>query len=156
MSRAFVRDDDGGEGIENLPDRLVSEHPNLVTRRGLELIAAEVQRLNSDYSAAQASGDRNTLQKSARDLRYWSGRQASAIVRQPPDNTERVQFGHAVTVLRSDGRQQTWRIVGEDEADPSAGSVSYVSPIAQAVLGKQVGDEVGVGSQKLEIQGIIV
>lgn len=154
MSRAFVRDDDGGEGVENLPDRLMSEHPNLVTATGLKMISAEIQRLTTEYGTAQTSGDRNALQKVARDLRYWSARQATAIQRVPPVNTDTIQFGHAVTVLRSDGRRQTWRIVGEDEADPAAGSVSYVSPIAQALLGKKAGDEVRAGAHTLEILAI--
>jgi transcription elongation GreA/GreB family factor len=50
-----------------------------------------------------------------------------------------VQFGRTVDLERDDGRLQTFRIVGEDEADPASGSVSYVSPLAQALLGKQGG-----------------
>jgi transcription elongation GreA/GreB family factor len=65
-----------------------------------------------------------------------------------------VRFGGAVTVEREDGRRQTWRIVGEDEADPATGSVSYVSPLAQAVLGKTVGDLVMVAGGELEIVAV--
>ena len=62
-----------------------------------------------------------------------------------------VHFGQAVTFERDDGRRQTFRIVGEDEADPAAGSVSYVSPLARALLGKMVGDTAMVAGAEVEI-----
>ena len=64
------------------------------------------------------------------------------------------QFGDRVTFEREDGRVQTFRIVGEDEADPAAGSVSHVSPLARAVMGKRVGDEVTVAGQSAEIVAV--
>lgn len=51
---------------------------------------------------------------------------------------------------RADGREQTYRIVGEDEADPVRGTISYVSPVARALLGKQVGEAVRVGISDIE------
>ena len=65
-----------------------------------------------------------------------------------------VRFGGSVTIERDDGRTQTWRIVGEDEADPAAGSVSHVSPLARAVVGRRVGDEVKVAGQSAEIVAV--
>jgi transcription elongation GreA/GreB family factor len=59
-----------------------------------------------------------------------------------------------VTFNRDDGRVQTYRIVGEDEADPKAGSISYVSPVARTLIGKAVGDLVSIGEQELEITAI--
>jgi len=59
-----------------------------------------------------------------------------------------------VTFSREDGRVQTYRIVGEDEADPKTGSISYVSPVARALLGKSVGDPAYVGDDELEITAI--
>jgi transcription elongation GreA/GreB family factor len=56
-----------------------------------------------------------------------------------------------VTIEREDGRRHTYRIVGEDEADPSLGTLSYVSPVAQAMLGKQVGDVVEAGTAEATI-----
>jgi transcription elongation GreA/GreB family factor len=73
-----------------------------------------------------------------------------------PTEKKAVQFGASVSILRDDGRKQTWRIVGEDEANPSNGSVSYVSPLAQALLGKRIGDEVAVGAGRAEIIDINV
>ena len=66
-------------------------------------------------------------------------------------DTSEVHFGSTVTILREDGRRQTYRIVGEDEADPPAGTLSYVSPVAQALMGKQVGDVVEAGASEAEI-----
>jgi len=71
-----------------------------------------------------------------------------------PASTEIVAFGSTVTFSRADGRVQTYRIVGEDEADPKAGSISFVSPVARALMGKAQGDVVGAGDQELEIVAI--
>jgi transcription elongation GreA/GreB family factor len=65
-----------------------------------------------------------------------------------------VQFGSAVTIVRDDGREQTFRIVGEDEADPANGSISHVSPLARALIGKRVGDTVRAGRDNAEITAI--
>jgi transcription elongation GreA/GreB family factor len=154
MSRAFVKEDTG-ESLEDLPDRPVSEHRNLVTATGLAAIEAEVNRLNSAYAEAQTSADRAQLQKIARDLRYWSQRQQSAEVMPEPAGHETVQFGSTVTLLRSDGRHVTYRIVGEDEADPAKGSISYVSPLARALMGKAPGDTVRMGATDAEIERIV-
>ena len=151
MSRAFVKDDDGGDGTEDLPDRLISEHPNLVTPEGLAQIEAEIARLSADYAAAQTAADRAALQKIARDLRYWTARRSSAQLHAAPADAKSVHFGSRVTILRADGRKQTYRIVGEDEADPAKGTLSYVSPLAQALLGKAEGEEVKAGAGLAEI-----
>ena len=90
----------------------------------------------------------------ARDLRYWNTRRASAQVVKPPDTPGKVAFGTTVTIERDDGRKQTWRIVGEDEADPAHGTLSYVSPVAQALMGKQIGDVVRAGNSDAAIVGI--
>jgi transcription elongation GreA/GreB family factor len=151
MSRAFVKEADGSEAFDELPERLVSPHPNLVTAEGLAGIEAEVERLSRDYAVAQAQSERAALAALARDLRYWTARRASAeLVPASADNGE-VRFGSRVTIERSDGREQTYRIVGEDEADPAHGTVSYVSPLARALMGKAVGDTVRVGAGDAEI-----
>jgi transcription elongation GreA/GreB family factor len=153
MSRAFVSED---HLVADVPDRPVSSHPNLVTERGLALIDAALEEARAAYAQATAAGDRPALAQAARDVRYWTARRATAQVVPPPDDgdTDTVQFGRAVTILRDDGREQTFRIVGEDEADPRAGSISHVSPLARAVLGKHVGDEVRAGSAEAEITAI--
>ena len=150
MSKAFTKEPETGDVYDDLPDRPVSPH-NLVTPKGLEMIEAELARLHLEHAAAQEANDRALLAKTNRDLRYWTSRRATAQVMEPPKDAKEVHFGSTVTILREDGRRQTYRIVGEDEADPSAGTLSYVSPVAQALMGKQVGDVVEAGAAEAEI-----
>jgi transcription elongation GreA/GreB family factor len=153
MSRAFVKEDDSG-GIEPLPDRPISPHPNIVTPEGLALIERNLTELQERHAAALQTEDRATQAAVARDLRYWSARRASAQVVKPPDTPAEVAFGTTVTIKRDDGRQQTWRIVGEDEADPAHGTLSHASPVARALMGRQVGDVIRAGNSDAEIVGI--
>jgi transcription elongation GreA/GreB family factor len=154
MSIAFVREPEGGEAFEDLPDRPISPHTNFVTPRGLALMEAELERLHAEHAAAQEADDKAALARTGRDLRYWSARRASAQVISTPPDTAEVHFGSTVTIEREDGRRQTWRIVGEDEADPAQGTLSYVSPLAQALTGKRVGDVVQAGPSEAEVVGI--
>jgi transcription elongation GreA/GreB family factor len=150
MSRAFVKDAEDGDG-EDLPDRLISPHPNFVTKEGLAQIEAEVERLTREYAAAQTAADRAALSVTARDLRYWTARRASAELIVPPTDAKEVHFGSTVTFRREDGRTQTYRIVGEDEADPAKGTLSYVSPLARALMGKAVGDSIPIAHGQVEV-----
>ncbi|MBN8551782.1 MAG: transcription elongation factor GreA [Caulobacterales bacterium] len=157
MSVAFTREEDLEATAADLPDRPISPHPNLVTGEGLAQIEAELAAARAAYAAAQAKGsieaDRTAMARATRDLRYWSARRASAqLVETQADGS--VRFGGSVTIAREDGRAQTWRIVGEDEADPAQGSVSHVSPLARALLGKRVGDEAVVNGQAVEVTGV--
>jgi transcription elongation GreA/GreB family factor len=154
MSRAFVKEPDGSEPSEGLHEKLVSEHRNLVTAQGFDLIEAEVERLSAEHATAQAADDRDAIARAARDLRYWAQRRSSAEVMPPPTDARTVQFGSTVTIVRDDGRKQSYRIVGEDEANPAKGSISYVSPLAQALIGKGPGDSVKAGTGEAEIISI--
>jgi transcription elongation GreA/GreB family factor len=151
MSRAFVT-----EGIpgDDLPDWPVSEHPNYVTKRGLGLIEAALEIARREYANAQALGDRELLSGTGRELRYWSARRASAQIVPARADIDTVQFGDIVTIRRQDGREQAFRIVGEDEAEPASGSISHVSPLARALIGKGVGDELRAGGGRAEITAI--
>ncbi len=153
MSKAFTKEPEGGEVYEDLPDRPVSSH-NLVTPKGLELIEAELARLHREHAAAQDVDDKPRLAKINRDLRYWTSRRATAQVMEAPRDANEVQFGSTVTIERDDGRRQTYRIVGEDEADPSLGTLSYVSPVAQALIGKVLGETVQAGIAEATIVAI--
>jgi transcription elongation GreA/GreB family factor len=147
MSKAFVKE--GSPGIEDtLPDRRVPPHANLVTREGLAQIEATIARLELDLATAQAN-DVSTA-AIARDLRYWNARRITAQLVQLPNNG-RVQFGSRVTMEREGGVRKTYRIVGIDEADPSRGTLSYVSPLAQALLEKEAGDSIAVASASVKI-----
>ncbi len=158
MSVAFTREEDLEATAADLADRPISPHPNLVTPEGLAAIEAELASARAAYTAAQVQGsiesDRTAMTRATRDLRYWSARRASAQLVEPSEDDGAVRFGGSVSIEREDGRAQTWRIVGEDEADPAAGSVSHVSPLARAVMGKRVGDEVTVAGQSAEIVAV--
>jgi transcription elongation GreA/GreB family factor len=148
MSRAFVNED---THIDALPDRPVSEHPNFVTSEGLALIETALEAARHAHAEAQAEGDRERLASAGRDLRYWNARRATAQLRAAEPDADVVQFGHTVTIERDDGRRQTFRIVGEDEADPAKGSISYVSPLGRSLLGRRIGDVVRAGKDEAEI-----
>jgi transcription elongation GreA/GreB family factor len=130
MSRAFVSEDAAAAAAAVLPERPVSAMPNLVTVSGLAQIEAEIARLEA----------------LARDLRYWRVRRASAAVTEPPAKPTEVGFGTTVTLRRPNGDKQLWRIVGEDEADPARGLLSWASPVAQALIGAAAGDVVEMGA----------
>jgi transcription elongation GreA/GreB family factor len=152
MSRAFVKEQD--VDYLEMPERPVSEHPNDVTEAGLKQIEDALAKASEAYAVAQASADRAALAAAGRDLRYWTARRASARIVATPADTSEVWFGACVTIRRDDGREQTFRIVGEDEADPAKGSISHVSPLAKSMFGKRVGDIVTAGSGQAEIEAI--
>lgn len=150
MSRAFVKED-AGEAFEDLPDRPVSDHPNYVTAEGLAFIESELARAHQEHATAQALQDTTRAAKIARDLRYWQARRASARVIAAPTDPAEVRFGSTVVLVRDDGREQRFRIVGEDEADPAKGTLSHAAPLARALFGKKIGDVVAAGSSQAEI-----
>jgi transcription elongation GreA/GreB family factor len=150
MSKAFTKEQDGADIYDELPDRPVSSN-NLVTERGLKLIDDEIAELQEAHAEASASDDKPRLARINRDLRYLSARRATVQLVPAPDQTDEVRFGSTVTIERDDGRRQTFTIVGEDEADPAKGTLSYVSPVAQALMGRSVGDLVAAGAGEAEI-----
>jgi transcription elongation GreA/GreB family factor len=155
MAVAFTREEDLESRASDLPDRPVSPHPNLVTASGLAALQAELAAAREAYAAAQAKGDvsadRTAMARATRDLRYWSARRASAQLTEPELEPDRVQFGRTIEIEREDGRRQAFRIVGEDEADPAKGMISYVSPLAAALLRKGVGDTASVNGGEVEV-----
>ena len=156
MSVAFTKEESAETASETLlPDRPISQHPNLVTGAGLKALERQLHEARGAFEAAQQIEDINERRRQSasplRDLRYFTERVRTAQVVPDPSSADTVAFGTTVTFRRADGRVQTYRIVGEDEADPKAGSISYVSPVARSLMGKTVGDVVGAGSQELEI-----
>ena len=159
MAVAFTKEESFETASETLlPDRPVSPHPNLVTEAGLKALEQQFQQAREAYEAASTIEDVNEKRRQTagpvRDLRYLSARLRTAQVMPQPASTDIVAFGSTVTFSRDDGRVQTYRIVGEDEADPKAGSISYVSPVARLLMGKSVGDVVESGGRELEIMAI--
>jgi transcription elongation GreA/GreB family factor len=159
MSVAFVREESAEAAQEvSLPPRAISAHPNLVTRSGLRALeaalAASQQALKAAHTMADANERRRALELAARDARYFAERVASAVPQPEATDTGVVAFGSQATILRDDGRRQTFRIVGEDEADPKGGSIAYVSPLAHRLIGKRVGEAVEMDGHEIEIVAI--
>ncbi len=159
MNRAFIKDPDDAGRPEVLPDRPQSPHPNYVTPAGLR----QLQELKTDLAARQsqllAEGKLANPQELAvvqRDLRYYQERLSRAVlVASDGKAGDRVRFGATVEVCDEAGTVATYTIVGEDEADPSQGKVSWVSPLGEALLNAETGDEVlwrrPAGPMRLEI-----
>jgi transcription elongation GreA/GreB family factor len=153
MSIAFMKEPDG-DVFDDIADRPLSPHRNLVTPEGLAQIDAEIERAHAQVTQAQEAGDRSLTARVQRELRYWQARRGSAELVPPMDDKTKVHFGSNVKIRYEDGREMRFRIVGEDEADPAKGTISYVSPMARALISKEVGDVAQAGPQEVEIIGI--
>ena len=159
MSRGFVKEDDLEHAGTDVPERQLSLHTNYVTVNGyaqLEKLAAELEQQRLSLSATK--DEQQAQQKLAvinRDLRYVAARLENALVTRPDLNAEQVLFGATVTVEDEDGASHTYEIVGEDEADIKANKVSWVSPLAKALIGHKIGESVvwarPAGNAMLEI-----
>ncbi len=154
MSRAFTREDDNEAALADIGERPVSVHRNLVTREGLAQIDMQLADLRERLAQAEAAADRAKIAFLSRDLRYWSARRETAELSEPGSEADVVRFGMSVTIADDDGRQKSWKIVGEDEADVSAGKISHVSPMAIALYGKAVGEGATVNGKDWEIVAI--
>jgi transcription elongation factor GreB len=162
MSRAFVKEPDEGAPVEGLPERQISDRPNYVTPAGLRQLEAKVGELETRRLALIDGDDDLGEDQRAyidRDLRYFTARLESAIPvdmgRQP---RRKVAFGATVTVSQDGGERRTFTIVGEDEADLKEGKISYLSPLAEALIDARVGATVlwrrPAGNIDLTVEGI--
>ena len=159
MSVAFTKEESSETASETLlPDRPISDHPNLVTQSGLKALKVRVKEAREAYESAQLIDDINERRRQSavplRDVRYFTERLRTAQVVPAPATTDEVYFGSTVTFNRSNERKEKYRIVGEDEADPKNGSISFASPVAKSLVGKAVGDVIEHNHQELEIVAI--
>jgi transcription elongation GreA/GreB family factor len=159
LSVAFTKEDSAETASEMLlPDRPVSPHPNLVTDTGLKALESQLQQAQEAYESAQKIEDVNERRRQAalplRDARYFAARLRTAQVMLDPPSTDSVAFGSTVTFSRDDGRVEKYRIVGEDEADPKAGTISFVAPVAKALMSMAVGDVIEASGREIEIIAI--
>lgn len=146
MSVAFRRESDE-EHKEPRFELPIPVGPNLVTSNGLAQIEARVADLEA---LVKAEMDPAALEEAKRDLRYWRTRHATAeLAPQPPQ--DEVGFGSRVR-FRHKGEQRQVDIVGDDEADPSAGRISFSAPLARALIGAFVGDLVDFAGQAEAIE----
>jgi transcription elongation factor GreB len=161
MSRAFVKEPDGDEVADDQPELPQSAHPNYVTPAGLAALEAACAdwKAQQDATDAEVLANKPHIARIGREIRYYEERIRRAIIidraRQPPGE---VAFGARVTARDDDGETLIFTIVGEDEADPNHGKVSWVSPLAGALIDAQVGDLVTwrrpAGDRELEIMTI--
>jgi transcription elongation GreA/GreB family factor len=155
MSVAFTKEEANEATAAFLPERPISPHPNLVTATGLAKLDAALALAKDAVALAQTNADlktdRSAMARAARDFRYFAARRANAQLSEPVGDPDIVLFGRRVTFRRDDGRTQSFRIVGEDEADAAQGTISYVSPMAKVLLGKRVGDIAMLKDSELEI-----
>jgi transcription elongation factor GreB len=148
MSRAFVKESDDDLAAGELPERPLGTHPNYVTPAGLEQLQSRVrglqerrERLNAE--AADDPMGKQKLREVERDLRYFNAQLERAIVVDPTGQPpEEVHFGAVVRIVDEYGKAHRFSIVGDDEADVSAGKISWASPLAKAMMGSKVGDVV--------------
>src|SRR6516164_4647267 len=159
MSVASTREGSAETAAQvELPDRPISPHPNLVTASGLGALTNAMRESRTAYDAAQRIEDaaerRRAVALASRDMKYFADRLRTAQLVAPSADFSAVAFGHRVTFKRDDGRRQAFRIVGEDEADPRNGSISYISPVARALIGRAAGEIVLAGDREIEILSI--
>jgi transcription elongation GreA/GreB family factor len=162
VNRAFVKDPDDTGRPEEVPERPQSPHTNYVTPAGLRQLQALAAGLEERRDRLVEQGKLANPQELAtvqRDLRYYEARLKRAVLVDPDGKpVDRVHFGATVEVRDEAGHVETYRIVGEDEADGAQGRISWVSPLAEALLNAELGEEVvwrrPAGRKRLEIIAI--
>lgn len=163
MSRAFIKEDDSNVSAEELPERPQSPHPNYVTPEGLAALQAQLVQLQEQRQGLLAHPDailsQEHLKPIERDIRYFQERIERATVIDPAGQPrDQVSFGAIVTTVDDEGEERRFAIVGEDEADPARGKISWVAPLARALSGAAVGDSVvwkrPAGDKTLEVTAI--
>lgn len=152
MSVAFRREGDE-EHLEPKFEIPIPPGPNLVTPRGLELIRARVAEIAEHVAALS---DEAEIKSAKRDLRYWQTREVTAQL-VPTPTGETVEIGTRVKFSLY-GKPRELGIVGDDEADPAGGLISFSAPLARALLGAEVGDMLDFAGKDdaIEVLGITV
>lgn len=146
MSRAFVKESDEDLAAAELPERPLSAEPNYVTARGLDALRSRLKALQIErerLAAAAESMATQRLLEVKRDIRYYTAQiERATVVDAAGQPRDEVRFGATVTIRDEAGKNHRFHIVGDDEADVAAGSISWASPLARAMLGARVGDSV--------------
>ncbi len=146
MSRAFVKEADEDLTAGELPERPLSAHPNYVTPHGLELLRSRLKELEDQRERLKVEDEPMAKQKLAevkRDIRYYKAQLDRAVVVDPANQPQdEVRFGATVTIADDQGKEYTFHLVGDDEADVTSGRISWASALAKAMIGFKVGDTV--------------
>ncbi len=159
MSRAFVKEPDGDQADTDLPERPQSDHPNYMTTNGLEKMKSTVDALRQEQSLLKKEDDlsaKNRIKPIEAELRYLEKRIQCAIpVDISKQKSKEIRFGATVKLLDENDQEYIFTIVGEDEAEPEQGQISWISPLASGLVGKKAGDVViwerPAGDLELEI-----
>jgi transcription elongation GreA/GreB family factor len=150
MSVAFRRESDD-EHLEPTFELPLPPGPNLVTPRGRDLIEERIAALEAEVAATE---EVEAVKKLRRDLRYWQTRRATAVETRPRDDGA-VGFGNRVTFVLL-GRERQVTLVGDDEADPAAGTIAFSAPLARALMGAEAGELVAFNGRDDAIEVISV
>ncbi len=157
MSRGFIKEDDQEE-IPIVPQRafLPDGVPNFVTPAGMEQLLAEKQMLireREDLSIANENEKRIAVNFINAKLQLLNDRIADARMIDPKGNPQdEIRFGALVTLKNEgSGKIQIFQIVGVDEADIAKGKISFISPLAKALINKKSGDKVTLKRERGEV-----
>jgi transcription elongation factor GreB len=158
MNKAFTKetDDDNEDDLDDAPRPKGTLH---ITPEGFRALSTELKRLWSvdrpkiteEVSVAAAQGDRSEnaeyiygkkkLREIDRRIRFLTKRlDTVTVVSQNSEQSGKIFFGAWFTIEDEEGKAMTYRIVGTDEIDLAARKISVASPVAQALLGKAIGD----------------
>lgn len=160
MSRAFVKEPEGDQAEGEPIERPQSEHPNYITRAGLERMQSRVDELRGKLRELEKQKDdlrvKNELASLSAELKYLEKRVQSAIpVNVEAQDRDRIRFGATVEMVDEEDRRYVFTIMGEDEADVGTNLISWVSPLGRELLDKRAGDAVTwrrpMGDLELEI-----
>ena len=150
VNKAFTKEDEGSD-LPTVPPRapLPAGTANYVTARGLQKLKTELgglddERLHLDSMASDADRSSALAHLTARRNALEDRIAVATVVDAAKQPRDEVRFGARVEVRTSTGASRTYQIVGVDEAEPAAGLVAFVSPIARALLGRRVGESVSV------------
>jgi len=146
MSRAFVKENDLEHAGIDVPERPISSEKNYVTPNGLMELEEKISNLEEERTKSSLTSDSINKQKKMqleRDLRYFINRLESAILVNPQEQDKnKVLFSASVDVENELGEILNFQIVGEDEANVKINKIAYNSPLAKALIGNALGDEV--------------
>ena len=150
MSKAFTRESDeaGAEEVPYVPPQLPPGARNYITHDGADRLKQRLDALlekkralaaGGAQAAASSEADRRRIESSIRKLQQILD---SVVVAGAPADREKVAFGATVRIRRGDGEEDSYQIVGVEEADPENGRISWISPLARALLSRREGDKV--------------
>ena len=159
MSRAFVKELDD-QDKDDVIERPQSEYPNYITMMGLDQIKNDLEQMRNQHRELKSREDelavKSQIKSLEADIRYLEKRVQCALPVDPGlQSGDEIRFGARVRLIDDNGDYHTFRIVGEDEADAGKGDISWVSPLAMKLIGRQAGDtlvwEKPTGALELEV-----